>query len=291
MGQKTNPKGFRASFIQQNFFFKIKRFLPYNVNINSFFFDFSLVTRKILFGEKTSQFFLIRQLLTYYASKLFCVLNEIRVKETPFSVFIFVEFFEMEEPLKLKHFLKSKHFLKILEPKISFATFFTFLQKHVENSLVVKKPVRIFYMCVNNFFSLTLEMSAYLKRKTGRLAAVYPVYILGFLCSIFPGAVAFSKVFARALQKNVKHSHVIETVSQLFAFLFQLKNSNFIGLRLQVTGRINGVDIAKKQVVGYGSVPLQTISSFINYNYTTANTPFGVCGIKIWFCYKKKLFF
>lgn len=287
MGQKTNPRGLRASFIQQNFFFKIKRFRNYNVNINSSFFDFSLITRKIVFGDKTSQFFLIRCLFDYYASKVFCVVNEIRVKETPFSIFIFVEFFEIEmiDPSK------SKNFFKILERKVSFATFFTFLQKHVENSLVIKKPVRIFYMCVNRFFSLTNEMASYLKRKTGRLSAIYPVCLLGFICSVFPGAAAFSKVFANALEKNVKHSHVIETASQLFDFLFQLKNSNFIGLRLQVAGRINGVDIAKKQVISYGSVPLQTISNYVNYNYTTASTPFGVCGVKVWFCYNKKLLF
>lgn len=283
MGQKTNPKGLRASFIQQNFFFQIKRFRTYTVNINSFFFDFSLITRKIVFGDKTSQFFLIRYLFNYYARKVFCVINEIRVKETPFSIFIFVEFFELVD------LVKPRKLSKVLARNISFATFFTFLQKHVENALVVKKPVKIFYMCVNDFFSPTPEMSAYLKRKTGRLFAIYPVYLLGFLCNIFPGAVAFSKVFAHALEKNVKHTHVIETVSQLFDFLFQLKNSNFIGLRLQVSGRINGVDIAKKQVVSYGSVPLQTISNYVNYNYTTARTPFGVCGVKVWLCYNKKL--
>jgi hypothetical protein len=285
MGQKTNPIGIRASFIQQNFFFTIKRFRSHSVNINSFFFDFSLGTRKIAFGERTFQFFLIRQLFNYYATKLFCVINEIRTRETSLSVFIFVEFFD------IKDFTDSKNFAKVSEREVSFSTFFTFLQKHAEVTVFIKKPVKVFYISVSDCFSIAPEMTAYLKKKTSKLPAIYPVYFLGFICNAFPGSAAFSKVVALALEKNVKHSQVIETVNQLFDFLFQLKNTNFKGLRLQVSGRINGVDMAKKQVVSYGSVPLQTMSSFISYNHTAAFTPFGVCGIKTWFCYKKKTIF
>ena len=285
MGQKTNPIGIRASFIQQNFFFTIKRFRSHSVNINSFFFDFSLGTRKIAFGERTFQFFLVKHLFNYYATKLFCCINEIRTRETSLAVFIFVEFFE------IKDFTNSKNSAKVYERKVSFSTFFTFLQKHTEATVFIKKPVKVFYMSVNDCFNIAPEMSAYLKKKTSKLLAIYPVYFLGFICNSFPGAAAFSQVVAIALEKNVKHSQVIETVNQLFDFLFQLKNSSFKGLRLEVSGRINGVDIAKKQVIGYGSVPLQTISCYISYNHTAAYTPFGVCGIKTWFCYKKKTIF
>ena len=55
-----------------------------------------------------------------------------------------------------------------------------------------------------------------------------------------------------------------------------------VGVKIQVGGRLGGVDIARSEKFTDGRVPLQTIRSDIDYHYTTAVTKYGVIGVKVW---------
>lgn len=54
------------------------------------------------------------------------------------------------------------------------------------------------------------------------------------------------------------------------------------GLRVQVSGRLNGAEIARSEWAKKGRVPLHTLSANIDYVYKTAKTIYGILGIKIW---------
>ena len=54
------------------------------------------------------------------------------------------------------------------------------------------------------------------------------------------------------------------------------------GIKIQISGRLNGAEIARSEWVREGRVPLQTLRANINYTYTTAKTIYGLLGIKIW---------
>jgi small subunit ribosomal protein S3 len=62
------------------------------------------------------------------------------------------------------------------------------------------------------------------------------------------------------------------------------KNSNFVkGIRIWVSGRIKGVEIARIEKFQWGTVPLQTLRANIDYYYLTAQVPnAGKHGIKVW---------
>lgn len=62
------------------------------------------------------------------------------------------------------------------------------------------------------------------------------------------------------------------------------KNSNFVkGIRVWVSGRIKGVEIARTEKFQWGTVPLQTLRANIDYYYLTAAVPnAGKHGIKVW---------
>lgn len=47
-------------------------------------------------------------------------------------------------------------------------------------------------------------------------------------------------------------------------------------------GRLGGVDIARRETFNQGRVPLQTLRADVDYHYTTANTKYGIIGIKVW---------
>lgn len=54
------------------------------------------------------------------------------------------------------------------------------------------------------------------------------------------------------------------------------------GVRIQISGRLNNADMARRETEIQGSVPLQTLRADIDYAYVPAKTPSGIIGIKVW---------
>lgn len=54
------------------------------------------------------------------------------------------------------------------------------------------------------------------------------------------------------------------------------------GIKVQVSGRLNGADIARAESLREGPVPLQTLRADIDYSSKSAKTIFGLLGVKIW---------
>lgn len=54
------------------------------------------------------------------------------------------------------------------------------------------------------------------------------------------------------------------------------------GIKIQVSGRLNGAEIARSEWIREGRVPLQTLRADIDYATKEANTIYGVLGIKVW---------
>lgn len=54
------------------------------------------------------------------------------------------------------------------------------------------------------------------------------------------------------------------------------------GIKIQIAGRVNGAEIARTEWLREGRVPLQTLRANIDYSYKTAQTTYGILGIKVW---------
>lgn len=54
------------------------------------------------------------------------------------------------------------------------------------------------------------------------------------------------------------------------------------GVKIMVSGRLNGAEIARSEFTSEGKIPLQTIRADIEYATARANTTYGVIGIKVW---------
>jgi small subunit ribosomal protein S3 len=54
------------------------------------------------------------------------------------------------------------------------------------------------------------------------------------------------------------------------------------GVKIRLSGRIGGAEIARSEWMKEGRIPLHTLRSDIDYGFTTANTSFGVIGVKVW---------
>jgi small subunit ribosomal protein S3 len=60
------------------------------------------------------------------------------------------------------------------------------------------------------------------------------------------------------------------------------QRANIKGIKIQVSGRLNGAEIARSEWVREGRVPLQTLRANIDYSYRIAQTTYGVLGVKVW---------
>ncbi|NLL65836.1 MAG: 30S ribosomal protein S3, partial [Clostridiaceae bacterium] len=61
------------------------------------------------------------------------------------------------------------------------------------------------------------------------------------------------------------------------------------GIKTQVSGRLNGAEIARTEHYHEGSIPLQTLRANIDYGFAEAHTTYGIIGVKVW-VYKGDVF-
>ncbi len=56
------------------------------------------------------------------------------------------------------------------------------------------------------------------------------------------------------------------------------------GIKVRISGRLNGADMAREEEFKEGSVPLHTFRADIDYKISEAHTIYGIIGIKVWIC-------
>ena len=56
------------------------------------------------------------------------------------------------------------------------------------------------------------------------------------------------------------------------------------GIRINIAGRLGGVEIARSEKYSDGSVPLHTLRADIDYALSEAQTAYGIIGVKVWIC-------
>jgi small subunit ribosomal protein S3 len=54
------------------------------------------------------------------------------------------------------------------------------------------------------------------------------------------------------------------------------------GVKIQISGRLNGAEIARSEWIREGAVPLHTLNAYIDYNFQKALTIYGILGVKVW---------
>lgn len=62
----------------------------------------------------------------------------------------------------------------------------------------------------------------------------------------------------------------------------RVERAGALGVRVQVSGRLNGAEISRREVAMRGSVPLHTLRADISYAQGFARTIYGAIGVKVW---------
>ncbi|OGY92340.1 MAG: 30S ribosomal protein S3 [Candidatus Komeilibacteria bacterium RIFCSPLOWO2_02_FULL_48_11] len=69
----------------------------------------------------------------------------------------------------------------------------------------------------------------------------------------------------------------------------QVQKAGAKGVKIRVTGRLNGAEIARKETFNWGSIPLHTLRANIDFAQAPAHTTYGVIGVSVWI-YKGDVF-
>jgi small subunit ribosomal protein S3 len=92
------------------------------------------------------------------------------------------------------------------------------------------------------------------------------------------------ELFAKLVAENVAHQ-----LERRISFRRAIKSSAAAtmrsgakGIRVQVSGRLNGAEMSRREKEVAGSVPLHTLRADIDYAQVDAQTAAGVIGVKVW---------
>lgn len=97
------------------------------------------------------------------------------------------------------------------------------------------------------------------------------------------------EVSSPALSAQVVAQTMVEEVERRIPFRRVMKQTiervmkaGALGVKVKMSGRLNGVEIARREQLSAGSIPLITLRSDVDYAYVPAFTLYGKIGIKVW---------
>lgn len=85
-----------------------------------------------------------------------------------------------------------------------------------------------------------------------------------------------AEFITQQLERRVSFRRVVRQAIQ------RAQKAEVKGIKIQVSGRLNGAEIARTEWVREGRVPLHTLRADIDYAYRTAKTIYGILGVKVW---------
>lgn len=85
------------------------------------------------------------------------------------------------------------------------------------------------------------------------------------------------QMIAEGLEKRMTFRRVMKQTAEKV-----MANRDVEGVRIILSGRLGGTDMARKEEIKKGRVPLQTLRADIDFARVEANLPYGVLGIKVW---------
>jgi hypothetical protein len=271
MGQKSNPNSFQLSN---------KTAITSGSNHNTIEYS-TLLKEHLNVSSNLISFFEKNSCLV---KDCFFVINN----EKSF-VTLFINFFVLKRSKSLKH----SGNLSVVDSDVSLFVqkFFNILSKFgyfSSKRLVLQNLNKIAFKYQKTFFSgehlfLKKELSMFSKE----------IYFESglFLFCLMNTTKNTSSLIAKFIARFFKIFHRTKKINKFLLFLLKFienvnnlrfQNNKIKGLKIQIKGRFKGAPRSKVRTFSKGRIPLQTISSHINYSLTHINTSYGIFGVKVW---------
>lgn len=121
-----------------------------------------------------------------------------------------------------------------------------------------------------------LENICYLERLNKNLPKVEIILNVFKVEDIYSEASVLADYLIQQLEERIPFRSALKKT------LNRTRFTKLKGIKIQISGRLNGAEIARTEWVRKGRVPLQTLRADIDYSYKTAKTIYGILGIKVW---------
>lgn len=244
MGQKTHPKGFRLVTTQKHSseWYSNKSKYP------------TLIEEDFFIREKVTEVF--EEFLSISKIEINRINQDIENEE-----YVNITLHALYPRAKEMYRKIAKYFIETTEnpdskvvsllnnPKGNLKRFTTLLLKRNIRNLI-------------RLFQIKLKKNYYLNIK--------------FIKSPFEDATLIAKFIAEQLEKRTPFRRAVKQTIK------KAQLNGIKGIKVQVSGRLNGIEIARSEWKRDGSVPLHTLKANIDYSYTRAETTYGTIGIKVW---------
>lgn len=89
-------------------------------------------------------------------------------------------------------------------------------------------------------------------------------------------ATLIAEYITQQLERRVSFRRVVRQAIQ------RAERAEVKGIKISISGRLNGAEIARTEWTREGRVPLHTLRADIDYSYRTAKTIYGILGVKVW---------
>lgn len=183
------------------------------------------------------------------------------------------------------------------------------LLETIKQKIYERKPIKLMYTRKQKFLAkktIKKKLNYFLVlmaiknnyKNVSSLKKIYDVKTFTKLCENLTNLQTMPKVSVIELVKVHQPKQyavclanfVVENLEKRFSFRSTMKRAseqamsttNVKGIKIQISGRLNGAEIARTEWLRDGVVPLQTLRANIDYSYKTAKTIYGILGVKVW---------
>jgi len=244
VGQKTHPKGFRLVTTQKHLsqWYVKKNIYP------------SLIEEDFLIRSKIDQFF-----------QEFLSISKIEINR-------------IQQETKEKEYVNITIHALFPRAKDMYKKVSKFFSENIKNE--DQKNLSLLNNSKGNLKRFTTLL---LKRNVRNLIRFLQLknqknYYVGikFIKNPFEDATLIAKFIADQLEKRTPFRRAVKQTIK------KVQRTEMKGVKVQVSGRLNGIDIARSEWKRDGKVPLHTLKAKIDYTHQRAETIYGVIGIKVW---------
>lgn len=124
------------------------------------------------------------------------------------------------------------------------------------------------------------KLRAALKKEMNRLKIIVPQDVKLDIVEVNnpeADAAIVAAMVAEGIEKRLPFRRVLKTTIEKV-----MANRDVEGARIQVSGRLGGAEMARREQIKRGGIPLQTLRADIDFARERANMTYGVIGIKVW---------
>lgn len=187
-------------------------------------------------------------------------------------------------------FVSAYHKTASSKKKITFKTRKTELLNKIKSENILKT---IGHFTDNKFHVhlKILNLNSHNKLKTNLNISTFRVpnmeQLLPIITNQQGSASLLGTFMAEYLKTTKRHNFFFSSLSKNLNLILKQPDHQMKGIKIAIKGRLNNAARSQNKYIKVGSSPLITRNQNIDYSETTAYTPNGTIGIKIWVCHKR----